>query len=111
MTTAGHCRVLERYDDGDYKVTFPEGHEPQAVCSVHPTQIWDQTDWPDWDHTGDGKRVGKELKTKPQPRMKKGKDPRPASKLKLGRLDTSDYLAPARNRSDPARGQASGYPS
>ena len=47
MTVVGQCIVLGRYDDGDYRVTFPEGCEPQEVSSIKPKDLWSVSDFPD----------------------------------------------------------------
>ena len=39
MSTAGPCEVVERYEDGDYAVSYPELAGPQTVYSVSPAQI------------------------------------------------------------------------
>jgi hypothetical protein len=58
MTIIGPCLVLGRYKDGDYRVTFPEGCEPQEVHSIKPKDLWLLSDWPDWQYTPDGVRLG-----------------------------------------------------
>ena len=59
MTVVGPCKVLGCYDDGDYRVTFPEGCEPQEVSSIKPRDLWLTADYPDWQYNAKGERLGK----------------------------------------------------
>ena len=69
MTTIGPCKVLGRYQDGDYCVTFPEGCEPQEVHSIKPKDLWLLSDFPDWQYDTKGDRLGNcLLYTSPSPR-------------------------------------------
>jgi hypothetical protein len=67
MSTAGSCTSNERYNDGDYSVTYADG-EPQTV-SAH--QIWDRlsADWPDWDYDANVHRLSKGHAPEPIQRM------------------------------------------
>ena len=69
MTVIGPCIVLDRYDDGDYRVTFPEGCEPQEVLSIKAKDLWLTSDYPDWQYGPDGTRLGAELEHKKTKRM------------------------------------------
>ncbi len=65
----GRGFVLGRDDDGDYRVTFPEGCEPQEVSSIKPEDLWLTSDFPDWVYAPDGERMGKEADIKPTYRI------------------------------------------
>ena len=67
MTTQGECHILDRYKDGDYKVTFPD--QPLEVRTVGRQHLWLSHDYPDDDHNSSGHRITPLLAAKPVPRM------------------------------------------
>ena len=69
MTVVGPCKVLGRYADGDYEVTFPEGCEPQVVSSIKPRDLWLVTEFPSWQYSATGERLIDELEYQPVPRI------------------------------------------
>ena len=59
MTTQGSFEIVKRYPDGDYCARRPGSATASGGnYSIKAKDLWRAQDWPDWDHTEDGKRLG-----------------------------------------------------